>query len=333
MKTLIINHDEIKSLLPMAKCIELMAETLTAYSAGKVVLPLRPIMPLPDGKSLLAMMPAFHQPNEALGIKVLSLFPKNHGTNFDAHQGAVLLFSADNGFLQAVMDAAQITAIRTAAASGAATQVLSRQNAKTLAIFGSGVQAETHLEAMTTVREIERVKIWSRTTANAKAFANLSREKYSCEFIVCKTGEEAALESDIICTTTAATEPVLRGDWIAPGTHVNAIGASQPRYRELDAGAVAKSKLYVDSRLSAENEAGEYLLPLQSGEIDKNHLLGEVGEILLERIQGRTSESEITLFKSLGIAAEDVVSAQHIYREAMRQNIGQKVYIGGVKNR
>ena len=326
---LIIDQPTVERLLPMEQCIPLMSDALIALARGEVVLPLRPLLRLPRGRGILGMMPAYVEAPRALGIKLITVFPTNHGTEFDSHQGAVLLFEPEYGALIALLDASSITAIRTAAVSGLATQLLARAGASDLCILGSGVQARSHLAAMLLVRPIERVRIWSRSADHARAFATAATQRHGITVDVMQTAQDAAAGADIICSVTASSEPILHGEWIARGAHVNAVGASTPNARELDTAAVRGATLFVDCRESALNEAGDFLIPKREGAISDDHIRGELGEVLLERIPGRQSHDEITLFKSLGIAVEDVVAAHHIYQRATADGAGTRIALGG----
>lgn len=331
MQVLIANHREVKEFLPMNECIEVMAETLKMLGSRNAVNPLRHLMWLPDKRGLLGMMPAFLGETGVMGLKAISVFPGNHGTEYDSHQGTVMLFETENGRLLAMVDAGKITEIRTAAVSGVATKLLAREDAKDLVILGSGVQARSHLAAMRAVREINTVRIWSPHIDHAKAFAQRESQRHELPIKAVETAEKAVEGADIICTVTSATEPILQGSWIAPGTHINAVGSSVPFARELDSAAVVKSKLYVDRRESTLNEAGDFLIPKKEGEIDDGHILGEIGELLLDKIKGRTSPTEITLFKSLGLAVEDVAAAHFIYQKLSQQGQGTWVEMGALK--
>ncbi len=329
MNVLIVTQSELPALLPMAECIEAMAEVLEALGRGEAVLPLRQQVVLPDGTGRLVPMPAYTASPPALGIKVITYFPGNTGTEFDSHQGAVLLFEPVHGRLLAIMDASAITAIRTAAATGLATRLLAREDAGDLAILGSGVQARTHLEAMLTVRPIRRIRVWSRTQANAAAFAREMERRHDVAIEVVAARREAVVGADIICTVTSAAEPVLRGEWIAPGAHVNAVGSSLRTDRELDAEAVRRCRLFVDRLESALAEAGDFLLARAEGAVDDDHIVGEIGQILLGEIEGRRSADEITLFKSLGLAVEDLAAAHLVYEKAMADGGGTVLDFGG----
>jgi len=316
----------------MGECMDVMAETLKMLSRGNAVNPLRHAMWLPDKAGLIGMMPAYLGDTEVMGLKAISVFPGNHTTDFDSHQGTVMLFETKNGRLLAMMDASKITAIRTAAVSGVATRLLAREDASDLAILGSGVQAGTHLEAMRIARKITGVRVWSQHFDHAQKFADQASAGHSIPISAFGTVQEAVDGADIICTVTSATEPVLQGDWISPGAHINAVGSSVAFARELDTAAVVKSKLFVDRRESTLNEAGDFLFPKNEGAIDEGHIRAEIGDILLDKISGRESSDEITLFKSLGLAAEDVASAHYIYQKLLQQNEGQWVKFGALKS-
>jgi alanine dehydrogenase len=329
MKTLIVSQPEVASLLPMAECIEAMAEALRAVARGDAVLPLRQVVPLPHHLGALASMPAYIESPRGMAVKVIAVFPGNHGTPFDSHQGAVLLFEGEHGSLRAILDASEVTAIRTAAVSGVATRLLAREAAGDLAILGSGVEARTHLEAMLAVRRIRRVRVWSPTPEKRERFAEREGKRHGITVESTDTAESAVLGADLICTTTSSRDPVLKGKWIAPGAHINAVGSSIKRARELDTAAVLRSRLFVDRRESTLNEAGDFLFPKAEGAIGDDHIRAEIGDILLGTVRGRGSDEEITLFKSLGIAVEDLAAAQLVYAKAVEQGVGTWVELGG----
>jgi ornithine cyclodeaminase len=276
---------------------------------------------VPDSPNLFGVMPAYSKALGALGAKLISVYPGNHGTSLDSHQGAVMLFDGSNGSPVALMDAVSITAIRTAAVSGVATRVLARRDARTLAILGSGVQARTHVQAMLGVRRFERIVIWSRRSEHAEALAReVSRPGLQVDAV--RDAREAVAAADVVCTVTAAREPVLSGSWLRSGTHVNAVGAALPTMRELDSEAVVRARLFVDRRESALNEAGEVLIPLREGVITPEHIIGEIGEVLIGRASGRERDDDVTLFKSLGLAVEDLACAHFLHDRARRDNTG-----------
>ncbi len=329
MAVRILNGAEVERLLPMSECIDVMEQALRTFARGQAVLPLRTLMRLPDRPGLLGLMPAQLGEPACFGLKVVSVMPQNHGTGFDSHQGVVMLFEVEHGSPIAIFDGSSITAIRTAAVSGAATRALARGDAGDLAILGSGVQAVTHLEAMAVVRPLRRVRVWSRHLGNALAFAERESARRGIRVEVSRNAHDAVKGADLICTTTAAAEPVLEGAWLAEGAHLNAVGACFPAARELDSAAVRRARLYVDCRESALAEAGDFLIPRAAGEIGDDHIVGELGELFDGRVPGRTTAAEITLFKSLGIAVEDVAAAHHLHRKAEAGNVGLSIELGG----
>jgi ornithine cyclodeaminase len=331
-KVLIITDQQVEQLLPMDECIAAMAAALKTLAHGGAVLPLRQIMWLPDKSGALGAMPSFLDDPAALGIKVITVFQKNLGTKYDSHQGAVLLFEAEHGVLQAIIDASSVTAIRTAAVSGVATNALARAEAGDLCILGSGAQAMTHLEAMKSVRTLRRVRVWSRNFDNARTFAAKAEARHGIAVEPMASARDAVTDADIICTTTSSREPVLFGEWIAQGAHINAVGSSVPAARELDTAAVANASLFVDRRESTLNEAGDYLFPMKEGAIDASHIRAELGEVLTGAHNGRATGSEITLFKSLGIAIEDLAAARLIHRKAVERGIGTSIALGGLRD-
>ncbi len=329
MKILIINQAEVHQLLPIGECMETMAEALAALSDGKALNPLRQVLHLPEKQGLLGIMPGYLESLNAMGLKVVSVFHNNKGSEHDSHQGAVLVFEAEHGTLLAMVDASAITAIRTAAVSGVATRLLAREDAVELAILGSGVQAHAHVNAMMAARHINRVRVWSPNPDHVKAFARNISDKQDVSVAQTSNAQDAVKGADIVCTTTSAREPILMGKWLASGVHINAVGSSIPLTRELDNEAMAKSRLFVDRRESTVNEAGDYLIPRNEGIIGDHHIQGEIGEILSGQIIGRQSEDEITLFKSLGLAVEDIASAYLVYQKAVGRGFGTWVEFGG----
>lgn len=324
MNVLVISHEDVARLLPMDACIEVMAEAMRTTNRGGAVLPLRSVVWMPDRTGMIGLMPGFLGAPASLGLKVVSIFPGNHGTGYDSHQGVVMLFDIQHGFPLAIMDASSITAIRTAAVSGVATRALARDDAGDLAILGAGVQAATHLAAMRAVRPIRRVRVWSRNRGHAQRFADASPIAVE----VMETARAAVEGADLVCTTTSAREPVLEGAWLGPGAHVNAVGACFATARELDTAAVVRSRLIVDRRESTLNESGDFLIPKAEGAIGDDHIAGELGDVLLGQLVGRRSPDEVTLYKSLGIAIQDLAAAHHIYAQAVATGSGVSVPLG-----
>jgi len=329
---LILSQQDVVRLLPMSACIDVMASTLSTLAKGDALLPLRTVILIPQSNDAFAVMPAYIGSPKAMGAKIITVWPNNHGTALDSHQGAVLLFDGENGSLSALLDATAVTTIRTAAVSAVATRLLAREDASRLTIIGSGVQAYAHLESMCAVRGITSLRVWSRNADHARSLTNLARERYALDAEVSATGADAVRDADIVCTTTSARTPVLEGDWLSPGTHINAIGASQRTAREIDSAAVMKSRLYVDRRESALKEPGDLLVPLEDGDIGPDHIVAEIGELLIGHGEGRRDAQEITLFKSLGLAVEDLASALYAYNEAKRTGTGTEVELGGARH-
>ena len=329
MKVLFVNGAGVRDLLTMEVCVPLMRDALSALSLGDVVQPIRSLVRLPDGSGILGLMPGYLGEPQSFGLKVVTVMPGNHGTPYDSHQGVVMLFGVERGEPVAILDASSITAIRTAAASGAATDVLANPDAGDLALIGSGVQARTHLAAMTEVRPLRRVRVWSRSHEHLERFARDEAAAAGVPIEVSASAEEAVRGADLVCTTTSSKEPVLRGAWISPGAHVNAVGSCFPVAREIDTDVVRRSRFYTDCRESCLEEAGDFLLPLREGAIAESHLLGEVGEVFLGKVPGRTSRSDITVYESLGIAIEDLASAHAIHRIAVERGVGQWLEWGG----
>ena len=326
MKILVLSHDEVVDLLPMKECITVMRDALVALATGKVHQPLRTIIRPPDAAGVMGLMPSYISgATAAFGLKAICVFPGNPARGKDSHQGGVLLFSADTGELQAMINASAITAIRTAAVSGVATDLLAREDACNLAIIGTGVQARSHLAAMAEVRSIRRCRIASRQIEHAKEFAEEMRRDYSFPLDPVDSVAEALAGTDLIVTVTTAVEPIVKREWISPGAHLNVVGSSHARAREVDSATMAASSLFVDRRESTINEAGDYLFPAREGVIGPNHIRAEIGEVLNRESPGRTSRDEITLFKSLGLAIEDLAAAGYLYERAREQKVGSWV--------
>jgi ornithine cyclodeaminase/alanine dehydrogenase-like protein (mu-crystallin family) len=320
MGMLVLSDADVRGLLPMGECIDVMAEALAALERNDMSMPLRMVFRPPGAQSLIGLMPA-HRGGApgAYGLKAICVFPGNPARGLDAHQGAVLLFDGETGELRAAMNASAITEIRTAAVSGVATRLLAREDARELAVLGAGVQARSHLAAMAAVRSFERVRIWSRSGEHAHALADEAGAEAAA------SAEDALAGADVVCTTTTAAQPIVRRGWLAPGAHVNAVGSSIPTTRELDTATMAAAALFVDRRESTLNESGDYLLAAAEGAIGPEHIRAELGELLTGRAQGRTSDDELTVFKSLGLAAEDLAAAEHLYRRARETGAGAEV--------
>lgn len=320
---LILDAVEVQRLLTMDACIDLMAQTLGDLARGVFHQPLRMIVRPPGAKGLLGLMPAYRASDPALyGLKAICVFPNNPQINKDAHQGSVMLFDGDTGELLSLMNASPITAIRTAAVSAVATRLLAREDASQLAIIGAGVEARSHLPAIASVRQIKETRVASRTRLHADAFVAEMSELFTFPIKAVDTVQQAVDEADIIVTVTSSQQPVLRREWISPGTHINGIGTHSPASREIDGETMAAARIFVDRRESAVNEAGDYVLAVKEGLINEAAIVGEIGELLLRRIDGRRTTDEITLFKSLGLAVEDLACAHYLFAKAQEEGAG-----------
>ena len=297
MKVLILSEHEVKELLPMERCIEVMTDALAALARGEVHNPLRQAIRAPGAPGLLGLMPAWRAGETPYyGLKEVCVFPDNPKRGLDTHLGAVILHSGETGEPLAFMSASAITAIRTAAVSAVATRLLAREDAAVLAIIGTGVQGQSHREAIPLVRPVREIRMCGRGGSV----------------------EDAVRGADIVVTATSSREPILKREWLSPGVHINAVGSSIAAARELEADLVAGASLFVDRRESTVNESGDYLAAVERGAV----IRAELGELLTGSADGRKSENEITLFKSLGLAVEDLAAAAFLYENARRDGAG-----------
>lgn len=324
-RVLVLGHAEVAEALPIGECIEAMAEVLAAHARGELYQPLRSVSAPPDSEGFIGLMPA-HRGGErpVFALKALCMLPGNPARGLDAHQGTVTLFDGTTGEPRAILDASAITEIRTAAVSALATRHLAAEDARELAILGAGVQARSHLEALLAVRELTRVRVYAPTGEHARRLAGEAPDGANVE--VAESAEDAVRGAQVVVTATNSSQPVLRREWLAPGAHVNAIGASAPSARELDTATVAACTLFADSRESVLNEAGEYQLAVREGAIPgPDHIRAELGEVVAGMHQGRTDPEELTVFRSLGIAIEDLAAAEHAVESARRREAGVEV--------
>ncbi len=317
MSVRILDEQDVRRLLPMAECIDVMADALASLARDELHNPLRFVVRPPGVPTLMGLMPAHRSaPVPLYSLKTVVIAPANAERGLDLHQGFVALFDGDTGETRAIMNAGGITAVRTAAVSGVATRLLAREDSRTLAILGAGIQAKAHLEAMRAVRDFDRVLVWSRTPGRALELDEVEEAA---------TAEEAVREADVVVTATSASEPILELAWLKQGAHVNAAGSSIPTTRELDTATMAAASLFVDRRESTVNEAGDYLFPLREGAIGPEHIRAELGEVLIGAARGRSSADELTVFKSLGLAVEDLAAAEYILKRAEAENAGTVV--------
>lgn len=313
----IVDEHDVRRLLPMSECIDVMADALASLARGEVHNPLRFVVRPPAEPSLLGLMPAHRGGDTKLwALKAVAIFPANAALGLDLHQGFVALFDGETGATRAIMNAGGITAVRTAAVSGVATRLLARDDARTLAILGTGIQARAHLDAMQCVREFDRVVAWGRTPGR---FADLD------EVEEVSSPEEAVRVADVLVTATSAPEPIIERAWLKDGVHINAVGSSVPTTRELDTQTMVDASLFVDRRESTVNEAGDFLFPQREGAIGPEAIRAEIGELLTGEATGRRAPDEITVFKSLGLAVEDLAAAEYVLQRAEEENAGTVV--------
>jgi ornithine cyclodeaminase len=315
--TTFVHYDAstIGRLLDEQSCIPVVRDAMKAFSASSVPQPLRSITEVGEGK-LLGLMPGLLLSSGIFGAKIISVFENPERPGRSAHRGLVTLYDVANGAMLCTADAEEITRIRTAAATAVATDALARKDASRLTIFGCGVQARAHILAIQHVRKLDEIMVWGRNGDVANAFANVMEAETGLPIRAEPDARYAAASGDIICTVTNASEPILFGEWVRPGTHVNAVGSSRPGPVEVDNTLVVASRYIADSRRSALAAAAEFLDAKAAGLVDDSHIVAEIGEVLLGRVPGRTSDGEITLYKSLGNIVQDLAAVAHVHAAA-----------------
>jgi ornithine cyclodeaminase/alanine dehydrogenase-like protein (mu-crystallin family) len=329
MPVLILSHRDVLAALPPQACAGAMAAVLAAHARGETYQPLRSVQVPPDAAGFMGLMPCWRGEHDgtaaAFALKALCLMPGNPARGLDAHQGTVTLFDGETGVPTAILDASAVTAVRTAAVTAVATGLLARRDARTLAILGAGVQGRAHLRALADVRDFARIYLYAPTRAHAEAAVEQAGGT-SAELIVASSAEQAVSNADVVVAATNAREPVLARGWLKPGAHLNAVGASTPRAREIDTATVAASALFCDSRESLRNEAGEFQRAIADGAIaGEEHIRAELGEVLAGMAPGRRDDGELTLFRSLGVAIEDLAAAERAVVTARERGIGTEV--------
>jgi ornithine cyclodeaminase/alanine dehydrogenase-like protein (mu-crystallin family) len=331
MRLLVLGAGDVHALLPYGECADAMRDALAALARGEVHQPLRAIIKPPGAAGMMALMPAYlaaagegadADARAAYALKAIGIFPGNPAAGLDSHQGVVLLSSAQTGEPLAVLNASAVTEIRTAAVSAVATDLLARADATELGIIGTGVQARAHLLAIAAARPLARIRVAGRNPARARRFAEDMRDRCPVPVTACDSAAGAVAGAGIVVTATSSAEPVLRRDWLAPGVHINAVGACLPDTRELDTETMAAAALFTDRRESVLSEAGDYLLAEAEGAIGPGHIRAEIGELLTGTAPGRTADTEITIFESLGLAVEDLAAAALAYRNAAERGTG-----------
>jgi len=324
---LALSSADVETLLTMSDAIEVVDRAMQVAANGGATLPLRHAMDV-GAPNLLGIMPGAMTDPACFGTKLISLFPENPAKGHSSHLGLMVLFEREFGTPTAIMNAGILTAIRTAAASAVATRALARQNATNLAIVGTGEQAFYHVDAITNVREITDLTIAGRSLEHAETLAaKLAQDHPSLHISTTDSVQNAVANADIICTVTSSKETVLQGAWVPEGCHVNAVGASIPIFREIDQDMITRAALYIDYRPSALNQARDIIEALKDGAITESHIIGEIGDLLQSRIRGRANDSEITLYRSMGIAAQDLACAHHVMERARKNGVGTEVSI------
>jgi alanine dehydrogenase len=370
-ETLVLSAEDVRRVLPVRECIDVMREAFVALAEGRATVPVRTTLGVGDRDERLLLMPAvMRAPGGAadattaasdatagtavtattaataaatddggestrawFGAKVLSVVPGNAAKGRDSHQGVIVLFEGECGSVVATIEAGAVTAIRTAAVSAMATQMLARADASCLALIGSGVQAASHLAAMAAVRQLREVCVWSPDRERCAAFVKRATEEFG---VNAETGARIAISAaarprdavagaDIICAVSGATTPVIESSWIRNGTHINAVGAHRPRERELDSATIQRARVFVDYQPSAMEEAGDILIPISEGVIEPTHVLGDLTDLVTNRVPGRVEPNDVTIFKSVGLAIEDLAAAAHAYRRALAAGVGTRV--------
>jgi ornithine cyclodeaminase len=312
-----IDREEVARRLTYDVCIPLVRDAMIAFSAGETKQLLRSIIPLAGGH-LFGIMPGALGATKPFGAKLISIFPENAAQGMQSHQGVIVLFEPDTGTPVAIVHAGEVTAIRTAAASAVATDALARKDAKHLAILGTGEQAATHARAIAKVRALESITVWGRSPERAQAFAATMRAELTLPVTATVTAQQAVAKADIVSTVTAASEPILKGEWVQPGTHINAVGSSHAGPAEIDNALVARARFFADSREGVLEQGAEFLRAKQAGLIDDSHILAEIGQVLAGTAEGRRSSDEITIYKSLGHIVQDLASAWWLYSQPER---------------
>jgi len=321
----LLTESDVRSVLTMDDLIEAMSSALASYSSGRVEQPVRNVIAVSGHHSFFATMPAFSREPAALGAKLVTVFESNAARNLPSHLASILLLDPETGALRALLDGRYITEARTAAVSAVSSRLLARKTSKSVAIIGTGVQAHSHVEALSRVHALRQVTVWSPTPAKRERFVE---QHQGLGFTVSATEHagEAVVGADIVVLVTSSATPVIESGWVRPGAHVISVGACRPTQREMDPALTARARLFVDSRAAVLQESGDVVMGIQEGRFGPDHIVSELGEAVANNA-GRRSDSEITIFKSLGMAVEDVTAADLVYRRAVERGIGQELEI------
>jgi ornithine cyclodeaminase len=321
----LLNEQQVHSLLPMNDLVAAMESALAKFSAREVQQPVRTVLTVGPTKAYYGLMPAYIPQPASMGAKLVTVFGENHKKNLPSHLATILLFDPDTGMLQAIVDGRYITEARTAAVSAVSTRFLANANASTLAIIGSGVQARSHLEAYQHVRQLKEVRIWSPKAQSRQSFVDDMSPTVNIPIKAMDTAQQAVRGADLIVLVTSSPTPVIEDAWVSEGAHVVCVGACRPTQQEMPPQLVKRSRLYVDSSAAAVVEAGDIVMNIAAGLFDASHIRGEIGELVLGRVEGRKSPKDITVFKSLGMAVEDVVAADLVLRRAVETGAGTEL--------
>ena len=323
----VLSEQQVQSLIEIDELIAALKRAHVQYSTGNAVMPVRLVVPLPQIQGRITSMPGFLTDDQALGMKVVTYFQENPKKNLPAILATILLFSAETGKILATVDGSYITAIRTACASALATEALANPQTPVLGILGAGVQARAHIRALTRVRRFERIRLYSPSETSAGAIKNEMAPQLNCAVEVAENAESVVRDADLLVTVTTAKEPIVKPEWLKPGVHINAVGSHRPDLREIDGATLARAKIVVDSREAIMAECGDILLALKEKSIGENAIHAEIGEVLAGTKSGRKTNDEMTLYKSVGIAIQDVAAAHLVYRKALEKGVGTTVEI------
>jgi len=321
----LLTEQQVQSLLPMADLVAAMEAALARFSAGEVLQPVRTVLTVGPTRAYFGLMPAYVPNPGSLGAKLVTVFSGNLAKQLPSHLATILLLDPETGSLQALMDGRYITEARTAAVSAVSARFLAKPDASTLAILGTGVQARSHLEAYAEVRGLKDVRVWSPKERSRERFVSDMSGHVAAPIRAMATAEQAVRGADLIVLVTSSATPVIESAWVGPGAHVVSVGACRPDQREMDPALVARARLYVDSRAAALVESGDVVMGISEGRFTVSHVQGELGEVVLGRVPGRTADDQITVFKSLGMAVEDVVAADLVLRRAAETGAGTEL--------
>ena len=324
---LVISEREVKRLVDAEELIQALEQAHIQYSTGKAVMPVRLVVPLPQIEGRITSMPGYLDRDKALGMKVVTYFQKNPERDLPAILATIMLFSSETGKIIAIMDGSHITAIRTACASAMATKVLANPETPVLGILGAGVQARAHIQALSCVRKLERIKVYSPSGTSAAHIKRDLEAQIAATIEISSSAEQAVRDSDLVLTVSTAKEPIIKPEWVKPGAHINAVGSHRPDLREIDSATLARARIVVDSHEAVMAECGDILLALKENAITEKNIDAEIGEVLAGSKTGRSSPEEITLYKSVGVAIQDIATANLVYQKALQQKVGTEVII------